>query len=354
MKEMVLEVRKNDEGRRLDRVVRIALPDMPLSAIFRALRKGGILVNGEPGSPDYRCRAGDRIVCRGIDVDSRKIAGTRGKTRADANPGTGAVSDLRALVLDETPDLLFVNKPMGMLVHGGDDSLDSLVKSYLEPKLEPSLAFAPGPLHRLDRNTSGVIVFSKSYAGAREFSAAMRAHKVAKTYLAVLEGSLETSEQWNDILSRDETNKTSGRADASGQRGRAAPTQPKPLALPNRQVQSGRSFQMAESTVIPIRCGSGKTLALFRLQTGRTHQIRAQSSLRGHPLTGDIKYGAMRTSFPYYLHALKMELHFDTLQGCPRAVLAPLPDYFLKIVMRLFHLSEEEVYSSLDAAVDDD
>lgn len=344
MKEMALEVRKDDEGRRLDRVVRIALPDMPLSAIFRALRKGKILVNGEPVSPDYRCRAGDHIICRGVD--------TCFGARIDTDTAVGR--DLRALVLDETPDLLFVNKPMGMLVHGGEDSLDRLVKSYLGPKLEPSLAFSPGPLHRLDRNTSGVIVFSKSYAGAREFSAALRAHNVAKTYLAILEGRLDAPDQWEDFLARDETNKKSGRADAGRGRVWASPAHSAaPPVPPQRTAQSGRSFQTAESTVIPVLCGSAQTLALFRLQTGRTHQIRAQSSLRGHPLTGDVKYGAMRASFPYCLHALKIELRFDTLSGCPCAVLAPLPEYFTKIVAQLFHLGKEEVYSSVNAVVGD-
>ncbi|MCE5256925.1 MAG: RluA family pseudouridine synthase [Spirochaetaceae bacterium] len=330
-----LYVCRDDESRRLDRILRIAMPDVPLSAIFRALRKGQILVNGKAAKPDYRCREGDRINCCNIDYAGAQVSSGATILR---QPSDGYEISLASLLLEETKDLLFINKPMGMLVHGGEDSLEPLVRAYLEPVLAKSLSFSPGPLHRLDRNTSGIIAFSKTLAGAREFSAALRAHRVAKTYLAILEGRLAAPAQWSDQLSRDEGSRKSSQAEAEMQRGGAA--------------QSGRTSQAAESSVIPIASSEEHTLALFRLGTGRTHQIRAQSAIHGHPLQGDVKYGAKRSALPFYLHAIRMELRFCSLEGCPRTVQATLPDYILKNITLLFNLQEKEVYSILDTCID--
>jgi 23S rRNA-/tRNA-specific pseudouridylate synthase len=96
-------------------------------------------------------------------------------------------------VVFENDHLLVVYKEAGMLAHGAG-GLDESVLSYLEGKLPPSLSFAPGPLHRLDRGTSGLLTFSKSLAGAQAFSSALAGREIGKRYLGVLQGEFRGSE----------------------------------------------------------------------------------------------------------------------------------------------------------------
>ncbi|MDR3146070.1 MAG: RluA family pseudouridine synthase, partial [Treponema sp.] len=164
----------DDDGRRLDRIVRRALPELPLSAIHRLFRQGRILLDGVPAAPDRRVRAGQVI---GFPGDAASRRGNRFPEAKD--PPESRLPPLD--ILRETPDLLFLNKPAGILVHG-PGSLDAGVRAYLGPKRSPSLSFRPGPLHRLDKPAGGVIVFSASLAGARYFSALLREGRIVKRY----------------------------------------------------------------------------------------------------------------------------------------------------------------------------
>ena len=227
-------------------------------------------------------------------------------------------------ILIESIDLIYVNKPLGILVHDGEDSLEARVRGYLAPSLLPSLSFTPGPLHRLDRNSSGVVTFSKTLRGARLFSEAMRAGLLSKVYIAILMGELYEREMWTDFLQRDEGLRKTFVSGASN--------------ISNKD---------ALTSVFPIATRDGKTLAALRLDTGRTHQIRAQAASRAHPLMGDVKYGALQAALPYYLHAWFLETLSDPLPGLASLVIAPLPDYFRSILGKLFSLEEKGVYSQL-------
>lgn len=313
---------KDDEGRRLDRVLRIALGDLPLSAIHRALRKGDIRVDGTKRDPAARCKTGETVEISGMLLGS-------GENKPEAPlPAESPASSPAFSILLETADLVIVDKPIGMLAHDGPDSLEARVRRYLAPSLAPSLSFAPGPLHRLDRNTSGVIAFSKSIDGARAFSEALRERRIAKTYLALLEGRLESAAAWDDLLSRDGgSRRTRVSADESGgqaSKAREALTEATPLAFSN-----------------------GFTLASISLGTGRTHQIRAQASAHGHPLAGDRKYGGRSCGQPYYLHAWRLSTSEIGLAGLPPFVEAPIPYYFIEKIRELFPAGEIEVYLGL-------
>jgi 23S rRNA pseudouridine955/2504/2580 synthase len=190
-----------------------------------------------------------------------------------------------------------------------------MVREYLAGKLPPSLSFRPGPLHRLDRPTSGIIVFSSDLSGARFFSAMLREGRVKKQYLAVADGIIEKAGTWEDELFRDtslrKTLKTAG--DAAGMNGGKALTMVRPLASD----------------------AGGHTLILVETVTGRTHQIRAQAAVRGHPLSGDGKYGGSPQKGGFLLHAWKI--------GIPRAdgkdpirLTAPLPPRFTQRIAGLF------------------
>jgi 23S rRNA pseudouridine955/2504/2580 synthase len=238
-------------------------------------------------------------------------------------------------IIFESPDLLALNKPAGLAVHG-PGSLDTRVRAYLAPRLPPSLSFNPGPLHRLDKPTSGIVVFSVSLAGARFFSALLREHSLVKRYLALVEGSVRSSGVWEDELVRDrDLRKTL--LPESAETGRESP-EGKP----------------ARTRFKPLGRDGGFTLLELEPETGRTHQIRAQAAFHGHPLAGDRKYGS-RTKPPvpnrdgngeglsFLLHAWRLEVpshpaEKNTAQEgrplLPPLLEAPVPDYFREILPR--------------------
>ncbi len=331
---------KDDEGRRLDRVLRKALGGMPLSAIHKALRKGDIRVAGARRDPESRCAAGEVVEISGVLLvpDGISLGISPGGPPSPAAPL--APPPTFPIVL-EVPDLVFVDKPIGMLVHDGADSLEARVRRYLAPALEPSLSFAPGPLHRLDRNTSGVIAFSKSIGGARAFSEALRERRITKTYLALLEGRLGASAEWDDFLARDGESRRSLVS--------AAPKlfETSPEAAPCADSRAARAKE-ALTVVTPLAFSGGFTLAAIALGTGRTHQIRAQAAAHGHPLAGDRKYGGHPCGQPYYLHAWRLSTSGISLPGLPPSVEAPIPYYFIEKVRELFPAGEIEVYWGLE------
>lgn len=285
---VILVAAAGDAGRRLDRVLRKALPDAPLSALYALLRRGFVVVDGKKAAAADRVYPGARIVLEGFERRTERARKERGA------PLSG--------VLFEGAGLLAVNKPAGLAVHGPDrDNLASRVRAYLEGRVPPSLSFTPGPLHRLDKPSSGVVVFGAESGAAREFSSLLRAGKIRKTYLAILEGRLERGETWEDFLERDAARRKTFVA-ASGQR--------------------------ALTRVRPLAAAPSLTLAALEIETGRTHQIRAQAAFHGCPLWKDGKYGAGGGGF--FLHALSLEMGEipEVLRGFPRLVTAPLPGEF--------------------------
>ena len=299
-----LKASTDDDGRRLDRILRKALPDMPLSAVHRLLRQGCVRVNEKAAAANLRIHSGDLITLPDNDFFTSNHTNTGAKLQKSAD-------FIVPMILFEGGGLLIINKPAGIVVHG-NESLTDLVISYLKPKLPPSLSFAPGPLHRLDRQSSGVLAFSASLEGARQFSAMMRQRLIKKQYLAIVEGLIEKPEIWQDELIR------------SGHH-RKTYSKPKPGAVSKTAV----------TKVKPLASNSLSTLILAEIETGRTHQIRAQAAGRAHPLLGDRKYGAAlipEYSGCFYLHAWRMEL------PPPLSVLleAPLPQKFRKKIFEFY------------------
>ncbi len=308
-----LTAAENDHDRRLDRVIRKRYSSLSLSWIYRAIRTGRITLNGLQAEASDRVRSGDRIVV----CSSFPLAPSARK----ANDPRQIESDrLKPLIIFENEHILALNKPWGMLVHG-DDSLDSLVQSYLEGHLSASLSFKPGPIHRLDRNTTGLILFSRSLLGARLISEAFKKRLVKKTYLAILDGEIDGKVEWNDRLQR------------SRHKTRNAP----------------KSGIGAQTVIEPLICRYGHTLATAGIVTGRTHQIRVQAAIHGHPLTGDRKYEGSTLLDRYVLHAALLSLTAADFgpdlpigYGGLDRLFAPLPEKSIVHIDALFGIGTAE------------
>lgn len=288
-------VGRDDEGKRLDNVIRTILPRMALTAVYKLIRTGDARLNGLKTHEDTRVAAGDELVIR----------------LSEAEPIRGAVSEgkgaeaFKALIIYENRDIALLNKPRGMLSHGLG-GLDELAAAYYADAVRASLAFAPAPLHRLDRNTSGLIAVSASLEGARRFSLGLRKGLILKTYLALLCGDAPDRDIWEDWLKRDGLSRTSGR------------------------VQGDESGTYAKSELLTLAragLGGGQTLSLAQItiRTGRTHQIRAQAQARGLPLYGDGKYGGGEAPGGYVLHAWRMAIDESLGLAVPANIVAPLP-----------------------------
>ncbi|MFP4373096.1 MAG: RluA family pseudouridine synthase [Spirochaetaceae bacterium] len=309
-----LSLGEHDEGRRLDRILRRLLPDVSLGRIYALIRTGDIRVSGRRRNASYRVERGDRLELPEALAPAAGAGSAASGVGAPEAAGGGAIPpQLAARVLYENEHLLAVDKPAGLPVHGRDGLLAAL-RPYLEGGARKSISFRPGPIHRLDRNTSGLMLFPRSLRGSQRASQLLRTGRLEKGYLALLSGRLTEVEVWIDMLERDRSrNVTKVRPDGTGRR--------------------------ARSVAAPLLHGADRgaeiTLALIRIETGRTHQIRAQAGAHGYPLLGDTKYGGRGSRSPgragstaaedgYFLHAAVL-LNRDPDEVFPQRVVCAPP-----------------------------
>lgn len=319
----------NDQDRRLDALVRRFLPNLGLGGLQKALRQGDIRLNGKKASPDTRVSQGDVLSVWQFLLESGQ--------KKPSPTGKKAKYSVEEWIVARSEEILIINKPKGLLVHSGEgDSrgqplLEVLVADYLKDKISAGLSFRPGPLHRLDRQTSGLLAFSASLEGARKFSALMQGHGLRKIYLTLLEGRMLTPHTRHDPIARDEKNLVS----------QAAP--------------QGRE---AQTQFTPLAWSENHTLALAEISSGRTHQIRVHAQEAGHPLAGDSKYGS-RTSrsdgegglpgYGWFLHAWL--LVFPQKDFGWSQIQAPLPMGAQELLTAEFGLSPQELDALLEKTV---
>ena len=291
----------DDNGRRLDRILRKALRTLPLSAIHRLLRQGCVCVDGKTAQASRRVLSGETITVTDAAIDTLL-------PREGELPHQCAE---KPEILFEGAGLLILNKAAGVAVHGEGNSLERQVCAYLMPKLPPSLSFKPGPLHRIDQPSSGLVAFSASLEGARFFSGLIRERRVKKFYLTLACGKIEKNETWQDDLSRDRN-------------------------LQKTFTSSPEGGKEAVTRITPLAHNDFCTLLLAEIETGRTHQIRAQAAAHGHPLLADRKYEgrSLPKNGALLLHAWRLEFPADT--PLPRVIEAPLPAGFSSTIRRLF------------------
>ncbi|MCK4237220.1 MAG: RluA family pseudouridine synthase [Candidatus Krumholzibacteria bacterium] len=278
-------------GTRADRFVRALFPGIPFPAIQMLLRKGKILLNGKRVPGNSRLEEGDILE---IDID--EIGYSSSKPKTDSEEQMRLPSDMGLIgkgidVIYEDAHVLVLNKPAGLVVQPGNrkdkGSLLDLLDEYrsrneTSPKAAPSFPYSP--VHRLDRQTTGVLVIAKTRPAARALSRAFAEGLVEKVYLAVVEG----------VPSPDRATISTPLKVEKGKKSHSRPD------------LGGKNATSSYSVIKNLT--HGRALLEIRIKTGRTHQIRAHLASIGHPVVGDSVYGAgnENTSQTLLLHAWKI------------------------------------------------
>ncbi len=303
------QIGPDDIGRRFDKVLRKFLWDENLSGIYKAIRKGLIKINDRKSSADYKLQENDRIkIPDFMAAEKYRFHGINAETESDEKKSIGFETVFR------NEFLWIINKPFDRCVQGTENSLDKEIQiEFKQSNRNTSLSFLPGPLHRLDRRTTGLLAFSQNLEGAKWFSQNIEKHRITKTYVAIAQGHLSEKESWTDYIRENET----------------TATQFKTVSVYKTvQPQSKKAVTHA----IPIKYGTfnGKELTLikYEIETGRHHQIRSQSSFHGFPLLGDEAYGGSPLEDGMlFLHAQKLDFPENPLK-LPKEIQAPLPPFF--------------------------
>lgn len=239
-------------GQRLDQALTVLLSDYSRSQIKGWLESGELLVEGKSQKPKYKVSGGEQIdLCAQIE----------------ASEHWGA-QDVPLDIVYEDDDILVLNKPVGLVVHPGAGTPDgTLLNGLLHHDLALATLPRAGVVHRLDKDTSGLMVVAKTLSARKSLVEQLQAHTVSREYVAVVEGCLTIGFTVNKPIGRHPKQRTKMAVAPQGMG--------KPAITHVRVVERFRSH----------------TLVQVRLETGRTHQIRVHMADRRHPLVGDPTYG---------------------------------------------------------------
>ena len=309
----------DDEGRRFDRILRIFLKEKSLGEIYKLLRKGLIKLNDKKAAPETHVAKGDKISIAAFLLENTNNAENSKNSGGFTNDNSSAPA---LDIVFENEHLLIINKPFDRTVHGEKDGLYKDVLAYWNKNCKDvtdSLSFKPGPLHRLDRRTTGLLVFSKSLEGARWFSDCIKNHTVQKGYYALLNGNLTGEVYWEDYIQASEDDELNGFHTV------------KVISGTDKAQNNGcKAVTIARPLCHGIFKGQAVTLAEVDIKTGRKHQIRAQSSFHGFPLFGDSAYGAPESQGEnFYLQAFRLRFPKDNPFNLPEEIKIPLNSYFI-------------------------
>ncbi|MDB4990909.1 MAG: Pseudouridine synthase [Myxococcaceae bacterium] len=293
------------DGQRVDNYLRTELKGAPKSLVYRILRTGEVRVNKGRAKPDSRVHTGDIVRIPPLRLSEEvpvRVGGSLEQTLIDA-------------VLYEDDQLLVLNKPSGLAVHAGSGVKVGVIEALraLRPETK-GLELA----HRLDRETSGVLVLAKDRPMLMELHELLRGDGVHKTYLTLVQGN------WPDKLSKVD-----------------APLEKNTLRGGERLVEVRLDGKPSLTLFRVIQRFSEATLVEASPVTGRTHQIRVHAQHAGHPIAGDDKYGdaAFDRSLKskglsrLFLHAARIEI--PRTQGRSLTIDAPLPEELQRVIRAL-------------------
>ena len=301
MDDNLIEITAEESGERIDALLARNLEELSRSAVQRLIEQGVVSLNGRPVKKNYKCAAGDCFQIVLPEVEELPLV----------------PQDIPLDIVYEDGDLVVVNKARGMVVHPAPGHPDGTLVNALLYHCGDSLSgingqLRPGIVHRIDRDTSGLIIAAKNDAAHLALSAQLQDHSLARTYEAIVVGGLREDAGTVDApIARHRTDRKKMAVDPEGRR-----------AVTHWEVL-GRYRGYTH-----IRC---------RLETGRTHQIRVHMASIGHPLLGDTVYGAKKPVpglAGQCLHARALTFRHPRT-GEPVTVTCPLPDWFQAQLDRL-------------------
>lgn len=296
MKELI--VTRENEGQRADKFVRKFLNDAPLSFVYKLFRKKDVKVNKHWIKIDYQLKKDDVLQIYVTDSQLEEFNNPRPIVNAKFNHE----------IIYEDENILIVNKPRGLLVHGDETekriTLSNQVLNYLYQKGEynprEDNGFLPAPAHRLDRNTSGLVVFGKTIKALQNLLNLFKDKEILeKKYLALVVGTFSINQGVVNAPLLKDAKTGLVKVDSNSKLAKTAIT----------KYEVERKYE-------------NYTLLHIQLLTGRTHQIRAHMLHINHPIVGDGKYGNFKQNRYFkekfnfenqFLHAY--ELHFNAFKG---------------------------------------
>lgn len=294
---------EDTDGIRIDRYLSEYYTDFSRSYLQKLLKDGGVLVDGKIVKSNYKVSSGERILMEIPEAVEPKIL----------------PEEIALDILYEDADIILVNKPKGMVVHpaAGHDS-GTLVNALLAHCGDLSGingVLRPGIVHRIDRDTTGVLVACKNDIAHNAIAEQLKVHSITRVYFAIVHGRISEDEGTIDApIGRHPTDRK--KMSINEKNG-------KPAVTHYHVLQRSERFTCLEC----------------RLETGRTHQIRVHMASAGHPLLGDSVYGPAHCPYPglqgQTLHAGVLGL-IHPRTGEYLEVQAPLPQYFMELLQKLF------------------
>jgi len=315
-------ISENDENQRLDKFLKKYLKNAPLSHVYKLIRKD-VKVNGRREKPETTLHLGDELILYISEEDEKAFRGVK-EVSKQKRQFSIAYEDL---------NLVIVSKPFGLLTHGDSfekkKTLANQVMGYLIEKGEYDPAektFSPAPVNRLDRNTTGLVIFGKNSAALKNLNLMIKERNhIRKYYRTIVAGEIKEDITLKGKLEKDTIENKVNILDEEGSAGKEI-----------------------ETIIKVIRRAKGFTLVEVELVTGRTHQIRAHLAHEGYPVIGDTKYGNKRHNWEIsekyglttqILHAERlffdqMTPFFDYMAGVE--VTAEEPKEFIRIKDAIF------------------
>ena len=307
MREIIIG--KNEAGKRLDKVLKSYLSNAGTSFIYKMLRKKNIVLDDKKADGREKLSKGQSIKMYFSEETFKKMTGEdsleKGLNNIENTDALEKMVDmLKSLIIYEDENLIIFSKPSGWLsqkARKDDISVNEICISYLYKKGEITdesmRTFKPSICNRLDRNTSGIMVFGKTLIALQEMAKLFKTRDLNKYYIAVVKGNLSVGGEYKAYLSKDNNGNQ--------------------VKLINEYK---KGYKEIRTSINPIFSSEEYSFIKLELITGKTHQLRAHLAYLGHPIIGDPKYGDMKTNKKYknefkitsqLLHAYRLEFPSD-------------------------------------------
>ena len=299
MKEYI--VSQEEKGKRLDTYIPSVDTDITRTSAQRLIEDGNILVNGKNAKVSYKIQENDKI---SVEIPKPKQIELKAQ-------------DIPIEIIYEDSDIIVVNKPKGMVVHPANGNPDGTLVNAIMAICKDSLSgiggeIRPGIVHRIDKDTSGLLIVAKNDNAHVKMSEQIKSHEVKKTYIALVRGIFKENEATIDM--------PIGRSTSD-----------------RKKMAVNKNGKNAITHIKVLKRFDKYTLLQVNIETGRTHQIRVHLSHIGYPIVGDYTYSNGKNEFDVIgqcLHAQKLEFKHPITQKY-MCLEAELPQYFKDILDKL-------------------